>query len=89
MSMPNCFAAAALAGLNDFASAIAQMEEAIKVDPGKSTAYDHLAVLQFAKGDQENAEMAFKKAIEIDGTSLPRPPGARHFLSLNRADRRR
>lgn len=76
----------ALAGLNDFASAIAQMEEAIKVDPGKSTAYDHLGALQLANGDQKNAEMAFKKAIEIDGTSLPaRLALAVFYLSTGRA----
>jgi len=43
----------ALAGLKDLESAIVQIEEAIELDPDRSSTYDSLGALQLAKGDRE------------------------------------
>ena len=43
----------ALAGLKDLDSAIAQIEEAIQLDPERSGTYDNLGALQLAKGNRE------------------------------------
>src|SRR4029078_4370864 len=45
-----------LAGLKALESAIAQMEEAVKLDPDQSGTYDNLGALRLAKGDSEAAE---------------------------------
>ena len=60
----------ALAGLKDLDSAITQIEEAITLDPDRSGTYDHLGALQLAKGDPNRAEEAFRKAVQLDGTSV-------------------
>ena len=76
----------ALTGLKDLDSAIAQMEEAITLDPDRSGSYDNLGALQLAKGNREAAEDAFKKAVEMDATSVPaRLALATFYLSTRRA----
>jgi putative PEP-CTERM system TPR-repeat lipoprotein len=59
----------AFAGLNDFDSAVAQIEEAIQVNPARGATYSNLGSLELSRGKRDAAEAAFKKAIEIDGQS--------------------
>lgn len=75
----------ALAGLKDLVSAIAQIEEAIHLDPERSSTYDSLGALQLANGNREGAEEAFTKAVQIDGISVPaRLALATFYLSARR-----
>jgi tetratricopeptide (TPR) repeat protein len=55
----------ALAGLQDLEHAVAQIQEAIDLDPNRSGSYMNLAALLFARRNDGAAEQAFKKATEI------------------------
>ena len=66
----------ALAGLKDFDAAIREIEEAIKLDPS-SSAYSSLASLHQVKGSSEDAEAAFRRAVELD----PKNPTVHMALS--------
>ena len=59
----------ALAGLKDLNAAVAEIEEAIKLEPGRAATYANLGVLEVSRGRREAAERAFKKAIELDSRS--------------------
>jgi tetratricopeptide (TPR) repeat protein len=59
-----------LAGLKDIAGAIAQIEEAIQIDPSRGASYTNLGVLKLAQGEREAARSAFDKAIEVDPKSV-------------------
>ena len=56
----------ALAGLKDLKGAVAEIEEAIKLQPDRSASYTNLGVIELGRGKREAAEKAFKKAIELD-----------------------
>lgn len=71
--------ASALAGLRDFDGAIAQIREAIALAPDANTQAT-LGTLQFAKGQREEAEATFKKAIETDPSSLSAQLSMAQFL---------
>ena len=58
-----------LAGLKDLNSAVAELEEAIKLAPDRSSSYTNLGIIEVTRGKREAAELAFKKAIELDGKS--------------------
>lgn len=60
----------ALAGMKDLAGAIEQMEEAVKLEPGRSQTYANLAMLRMVQGDRDQAEAAFKRAVELDPKSI-------------------
>src|SRR5581483_3032862 len=60
----------AVAGLKDLDGAIADIEEAIKIDEGHSPSYANLGYLQQAKGNKAEAEAAYKQAIATDPKSL-------------------
>jgi len=60
----------ALAGLKDLDGAIADMEDAAKLDGTRAITYSNLGVLQLAKGQREEAEASFKHAVETDPKSL-------------------
>jgi len=60
----------ALAGLKDLTGAVSQMEEAIKLEPGRSQTYANLAMLRMAQGDRNQAEEAFNRAVELDPKSI-------------------
>ncbi len=55
----------ALAGLKDFDSAIKEIEEAIQIDPS-AAALTSLGGVQAARGNREDAEAAFRKAVQAD-----------------------
>ena len=62
--------ASALAGLSDFDGAIAQVQQAIALDPtaGSQT---NLGLFQLAKGRREDAEIALRRAIATDPKWIP------------------
>ena len=57
----------AMAGLKDVDGAIAEVEEAISLDPVGIQPYTNLGALQLARGDRAAAERTFRKAVEIAG----------------------
>jgi tetratricopeptide (TPR) repeat protein len=59
----------ALAGLKDFESAVAEIEEAIKLNPNRGETYSNLGALELGRGQNDAAERAFKRAVEIDARS--------------------
>ena len=61
----------ALAGLKNLDAAVAEIEGAIRESPDRSASYANLAALELARGNRDQAEAAFKKAIEIDRKSVP------------------
>jgi putative PEP-CTERM system TPR-repeat lipoprotein len=60
-----------LAGLKNIEAAIAEIEEAIRLEPGRSGTYADLGTFQTARGRHEEAERAFQKAVSIDRKSAP------------------
>jgi Tfp pilus assembly protein PilF len=54
-----------LAGLNDFESAIKQLEEANKLQPSAG-AYTSIGAVQLARGARPDAEKAFREAVAVD-----------------------
>jgi tetratricopeptide (TPR) repeat protein len=60
----------ALAGLRDLDGAIAQIEQAIEIDPSRAGIYANLAGLELAQGDREQARATFQKAVELGPTSV-------------------
>jgi len=55
----------AMAGLKDFDAAVAELEEANKLEPS-AVAHANLGTVRLAEGDRASAEAAFKKAIEVE-----------------------
>lgn len=55
----------ALAGLKDLDGAIAELEEAIQLQPDRSATYSNLGELEFGRGRRDAAEQAFKRAVEL------------------------
>ena len=55
----------ALAGLKDLNGAVAQLEEAIKLSPGRSQTYASLGQIELSRGRRDAAETAFKSAVEL------------------------
>src|SRR5207249_3059780 len=66
----------ALAGLKDVDGAIADYEQALALDPSQETAYSNIATIQIMRGQLAEAEVAFRKAIEV----APRSVAARLAL---------
>lgn len=60
----------ALAGLKDFDAAVNQIEEAIKIARDRSGTYSNLGALELSRGRRDAAEQAFKKAVELQPTSV-------------------
>ena len=60
----------ALAGLRDVEGALAQIEDALRVDPNRSGTYTSLGSLELSRGQRDTAEAAFKKAVELEPRSL-------------------
>jgi tetratricopeptide (TPR) repeat protein len=59
----------ALAGLKDLNAAVAEIEEAIKLEPERAATYTNLGALEISRGRREAAERAFKKATQLDPRS--------------------
>ena len=53
----------ALAGLRDFDAALKQIEQAVQLDATSAPAYATLGTIQAARGRQQEAEAAFRKAV--------------------------
>ena len=60
----------ALAGLKHFDAAVIQIEEAIKIAQDRSGTYSNLGALELSRGRRDAAEEAFKKAVELQPTSV-------------------
>ena len=58
----------ALAGLRDLENAIAVTRRAVELQPDRAGVYANLGVLELAKGDHDEAEQAFAKAVERSPT---------------------
>jgi len=56
----------ALAGLKDLDAAVSEMEAAAKDEPALATPQTNIGYLQLARGKSEEAEHAFKQAVEAD-----------------------
>src|SRR4029077_15895147 len=61
----------ALAGLKDLNGAVAQLEEAIRLDPTRSGSYTILATLQVGAGRLKDAETAYQEAVARAPESAP------------------
>lgn len=71
----------ALAGLKDFDSAVKEIEEAIRIDPSVA-ALTSLASVQAARGNREDAEAAFRKAVQADPKRISSHLSLAQFLWL-------
>src|SRR6185369_2025270 len=60
----------ALAGLNKLDDAVAQVEDAISRAPDRSASYASLGAMQMIRGNADQAEAAFKKAVDVDAHSI-------------------
>jgi putative PEP-CTERM system TPR-repeat lipoprotein len=60
----------AMAGLNDLNGAVRQLEDAIRLEPGRANSYSSLAALKLKQGAADEARAAFEKAVELDARSL-------------------
>ena len=60
----------ASAGMSDLIGAIAEIEQAIEIDPTASSSYTNLGSLRLAQGDRDQARVAFTKAVDVDPTSV-------------------
>jgi putative PEP-CTERM system TPR-repeat lipoprotein len=60
----------AMAGLNDLDGAVRQLEDAIRLEPGRANSYSSLAALKLKQGAADEARVAFEKAVQLDERSL-------------------
>ena len=70
----------AMAALRDPAGAIAQIEEALKVNPDSSPAFLNLGAVRMQSGEAKEAEAAFRKAIELEPSSVNAKLALANFL---------
>ena len=73
----------ALAGLKDLDAAVAEIEEAIKLDPDRSSSYTSLGVFEHNRGRNDAAERAFKRATDLDPRSAPAFLALANFYWVN------
>src|SRR5215469_3694968 len=66
----------ALAGLQDLDGALKEYEQAIAINPSADAAYTNIAAIRAARGRNDLAEAAFRKAIDV----APKSVGARMAL---------
>jgi putative PEP-CTERM system TPR-repeat lipoprotein len=52
------------AGLKDLDGAVAEIEDALKIDPERGATYSSLGILELSRGKRTAAEQAFLKAVE-------------------------
>ena len=75
----------ALAGLKDFEEAIAQLEQAVDLDPRRTLWYTNLGAVQMEKGDNQAAERVFKRAVEmLPQSAAPRLSLANFYRAMGR-----
>jgi putative PEP-CTERM system TPR-repeat lipoprotein len=58
------------AGLKDLDAAVAQIEDALRVDPDRSGTYSNLGALELSRGKRDAAAKAFKRAVELEPRSV-------------------
>jgi tetratricopeptide (TPR) repeat protein len=61
----------ALAGLKDLEGAVEELEKATASAPGDYRPYTSLGAMAATRGDMDEAEAAFKKAVDTDPSSAP------------------
>jgi tetratricopeptide (TPR) repeat protein len=59
----------ALAGLKDLNAAVAEIEEAIQLNPERGATYGNLGAFELSRGNANAAEQAFQRAVELDPAS--------------------
>jgi tetratricopeptide (TPR) repeat protein len=62
--------ASALSALQDPAAAVAQIEEALAVNPDNSRAFVNLGAVRMRSGESQEAEAAFRQAIALEPSSV-------------------
>ena len=78
-------AANSLARLKNVDAAVAQIEDALRVDPVRSSTYSTLGLIELGRGKRDAAEQAFRKAVELDGASVgPQMALANFYWSTGR-----
>jgi putative PEP-CTERM system TPR-repeat lipoprotein len=70
----------ALAVLKDPTAAIAEIEEALKVQPNESRTFVNLGAIRMGSGDAKEAETAFRKAITLEPSSIDAHLAFANFL---------
>ena len=70
------------AGLKDLNGAVAQIEDALKVDPNRSGTYSNLGLLELSRGKREAAAQAFNKAVALAPASPAPHLALGHFYWL-------
>jgi tetratricopeptide (TPR) repeat protein len=69
----------ALAGLQDLDGALAEVQNAIGLNPGNSAAFTNLAVLRMTRGEKAAAEAAFRQALTADPKSVDAALALAHY----------
>jgi tetratricopeptide (TPR) repeat protein len=72
--------ASALAALRDPASAIEEIEEALKVSPDSSQAYVSLGAVRMQSGEAKEAEAAFRRAVALEPAAVDPKLALANFL---------
>jgi putative PEP-CTERM system TPR-repeat lipoprotein len=72
----------ALAGLKDLDGAVAQVEDALRIDPTRSGTYSNLGVLELSRGKKDAAERAFSRAVELQPDSAAAHLALGNFRAL-------
>jgi tetratricopeptide (TPR) repeat protein len=70
----------ALAALKDPAAAIAEIEEALKVQPNESRSFVSLGAIRARSGELPEAEAAFRRALELEPSSIEAHLAFANFL---------
>jgi tetratricopeptide (TPR) repeat protein len=72
--------AGAMAGLQDPAGAVTQIEEALKVSPDSSQAFLNLGVVRLQTGQSKEAEAAFRRAVDLAPSTVNPKLALANFL---------
>src|SRR5688572_7791118 len=76
----------AMAGLRDPAGAIAEIEEALKINPESSHAFVNLGAIRMQIGEAKQAEAAYRQAIALEPAGVDAKLALANFLwAANRA----
>src|SRR5262249_3911173 len=70
----------ALAAMNEPTAAIAEIEEALKIQPGDSATFANVGTIRMRTGDAGEDEAAFRKAIDLDSSSVNAHLALANFL---------
>ena len=70
----------ALAGLRDLERALVEIEQALALDPGRAMTFTALGSVQSARGENAEAETAFRRAVELDPKAVAARLALGNFL---------